>query len=205
MDQRAQGEAGTTRPSSPKPLLINLLPSVFQADPGSPLTALDFSVRWASQKNWQKIKLEAFIRVSLKITEIEVSFHPLQRASDMQEFQGKLHFKKHVQRCHSAPGYSSALTEAGEPLLTLTQAEGLQQWPLVAASSPWRAPEGGNPVVCSKVRPDFNTHTFAPQKQVSIQHGRTKGVFSTKLTAFLLYLRCLLGDDIFWQMGFLLI
>lgn len=128
MDQRAQGEVGIITPSSPKPLLINLVPSVFQADPGrDPFMALDLSVSWASQKNWQKIKLESSIRVGLKITEIEVSFHHLQRASDIQEFQQKLHFKKHVQRYHSAPGYSSALTRAGKPLQTLTQAEGLHQ------------------------------------------------------------------------------
>lgn len=127
MDQRAQGEVGITIPSSPKPLLINLLPAVFQADPGS--GAWLFSEMGFSKKLTKKKKrLEAFIRASLKITEIEVSFHPLQRASDIQEFQGKLHFKKHVQGCHSAPGYWSALTEAGEPLQTLTQAEGLQQW-----------------------------------------------------------------------------
>lgn len=36
---------------------------------GSPFMALDLSVSWASQKNWQKIKLEASIRVGLKIIE----------------------------------------------------------------------------------------------------------------------------------------
>lgn len=90
---------------------------------GSPFMALDLSVSWASQKNWQKIKLESSIRVGLKITETEVSFRCLQRASDIQE----LHFKKHVQRCHSAPGYRSALTRTGKPLQTLTQAEGLHR------------------------------------------------------------------------------
>lgn len=100
------------------------------SDPGSVLPSWHLAFQWDAllKKNDKKIKLEAFISVSLKITEIEVSFHPLQRASGIQEFQGKRHFMKHVQRCHSAPGYSSALTEAGEPLQKLTQAEGLQQW-----------------------------------------------------------------------------
>lgn len=37
------------------------------------------------KKNWQKIKLEASIRAGLKITEIEVSLHPLQTSRNSKE------------------------------------------------------------------------------------------------------------------------
>lgn len=127
--------------SSPKPLLINLVPPVLQADPGKTLegTLKDpgrnpegswkepwriWKEPWRALPSWHlvfqwnvllkkkktKIKLEASIRVGLSITEIEVSFHPLQICRNFRHPE--------VSQCS---GYSSALTQAGEPLQTLTR------------------------------------------------------------------------------------
>lgn len=72
--------------SLPKCLVINMVPSVLcLADPGRVLPSLHLCFQWTGflLKNWQITKLKASIRVGVKITEIKVAFHPLQRASNI--------------------------------------------------------------------------------------------------------------------------
>jgi len=62
----------------PSPVFLKCVPLIFLADPGRVLPP---SQLWFQLD--KKITLKASIREGITVTEIKVSFHPLQRASDI--------------------------------------------------------------------------------------------------------------------------